>query len=201
MEQVLNLSKGQSLCLDKSKLERARLGLGWKEKSDLQEGDDFDLDSCALLMVGDTIDDVQKDFIFPEINENHVSGAVNHGGDNVNGGDGINPDEYIDIDFTKIPAKYDRIAILVSIYKAEQRNQNFGLVDKSFATLANADDNTEIARIDIDKSFDLGTSTAVLFGSFLKDSSGNWHFKNETVGFPGGLTAFFVKYGVKVTGG
>ena len=73
-------------------------------------------------------------------------------------------------------------------------------VFKSDVTITNADTDEDIAKIDINSSMDLGTATAVHFGSLVRTEIG-WHFKNESIGFPGGLTNFFKKYNVSIIGG
>lgn len=204
MQQNLSLQKGQSLCLDKpgQQLNRAIIGVGWKEKSSMQSGAAFDVDSCILLLkADDVIGDVAKDFIYPDINETHPSGTIRHGGDNTEGGDGIHPDENIELDLSSVPDIYRKAMVLISVYNAEERRQNFGSIDKYFAEVKNVDTDEVLAKIDNQDMMEFGTATAIHVGSFVRANDGKWHFKNESIGFDGGLNNFFKKYNVNITGG
>ena len=61
-----------------------------------------------------------------------------HQGDNLTGaGDG--DDEQIIVDLLRIPQEYDRIVIVVNIYKAVQRNQHFGMIENAFIRIVFCD--------------------------------------------------------------
>ena len=66
-----------------------------------------------------------------------------HQGDNLTGaGDG--DDEQIIVDLLRIPQEYDRIVIVVNIYKAVQRNQHFGMIENAFIRIVDARGNREL---------------------------------------------------------
>lgn len=117
MPEVIEMTAGQELLLTGAEqpLTRARLGLGWdKERTAGAIGTgapDVDLDASALQFAGDQV----FDFAFYN-NLRTRDGSVVHLGDNQTGsGDG--DDEVITVDLTRVYAKVDTIALMVSSYQ------------------------------------------------------------------------------------
>ena len=137
----VNLSKGQRVSLDKS-MTMALIGLGW-DTNRYDGGADFDLDAAAFMLGANGKVRKDGDFIFYG-NLKSSDGSVRHTGDNLTGaGDG--DDEVLIIDFTKVPADVQKIAITVTIYDAPARRQNFGQVSNAYvrvARMANPSDMT-----------------------------------------------------------
>ena len=125
---AVNLSKGQRVSLDKS-VTLARIGLGW-DTNKYDGGSDFDLDASVFLLGANGKVLRDEDFVFYN-NLNGRNGAVVHTGDNRTG-EGDGDDEAIIIDFTKIPPEIEKIAVAVTIFDAQQRNQNFGQVSNAY---------------------------------------------------------------------
>src|SRR5690348_16009105 len=124
---VIQLQKGQKIDLAKTSpgLSRAVIGLGWDIKS-YDGGSDFDLDASAFLLDANGKCTKETDFIFYN-NLQSPCESVLHTGDNRTGaGDG--DDEQLVVDLKKVPADVHKIAITVTIYDGEGRNQNFGQV-------------------------------------------------------------------------
>ena len=129
----ISLQKGQKVSLTKGNpgLTKVVVGLGWDVNS-FDTGGDFDLDAAAFLLGDSGKVASSGDFVFYG-NLKHSSGAVEHLGDNLTG-EGAGDDEQIRIDLTKVPANIQRIAFTVTIYEAESRRQNFGMVRCSAMT-------------------------------------------------------------------
>src|SRR5258708_14771120 len=87
-------------------------------------------------------------------------GSVEHMGDNLTGG-GEGDDEQIKVNLAAVPAEAGKVVFPVSIYEAEQRQQNFGQVRNAFIRIVNQADNSEIARYDLTE--DASTETATVF--------------------------------------
>ena len=119
---AVNLSKGQKISLDKG-MTLALVGLGW-DTNRYSGGAEFDLDASAFLLGANGKVRKDEDFIFYG-NLKSADGSVTHTGDNRTG-EGEGDDEVLYIDFTKVPADVERIAITVTIYEAQERGQNFG---------------------------------------------------------------------------
>ena len=190
----VNLSKGQKVDLTKGNpgLSKIIVGLGW-DTNKYDGGADFDLDASAFLCGdnGRVLSD--SDFIFYS-NLTHSSGAVEHTGDNLTG-EGEGDDEVIKVDLSLVPANISKIAFTVTIYDAEQRGQNFGMVSNSFIRIYNVETGEEILRYDLGEDFSI--ETAAIFGELYKNN-GEWKFNAIGSGFQGGLYALCKNFGVNV---
>lgn len=188
------LSKGQKVDLTKSNkgLKNILVGLGWDVNA-YDSGCDFDLDAAAFMLGANGKCASEKEFIFYG-NLEHTSGAVCHCGDNLTGnGDG--DDEQIKIDLAKIPQGVERIAFTVTIYQADKRRQNFGMVSNAFIHIINEVDSQELCRYDLGEDFSI--ETAVVVGELYR-SGEEWKFNAIGSGFQGGLAALCGNYGVNV---
>lgn len=193
---AVNLSKGQRVSLDKS-VTMARIGLGW-DVNRYDGGQDFDLDACVFLLGanGKVLQD--EDFVFYN-NLSARNGAVVHTGDNRTG-DAEGDDEAIIIDFSKVPAEVEKIAVTVTIFDAEQKHQNFGQVSNSYVRVLkvdNADDvnGEEVLRFDLVEEFSIETALVVCE---IYRYNGDWKFNAVAAGYQGGLEALCRAYGVNV---
>ena len=114
--------------------------------------------------------------------------------------EGEGDDEVLTIDFTKVPADVDKIAITVTIYEAQVRKQNFGQVSNAYvrvARMANAQDmqGTEVLRFDLMEEFSVETALVVCE---IYRHNGEWKFNAVGAGYQGGLEALCRAYGVNV---
>lgn len=185
----LNLEKGQKADITKGiGIQKIKVGLGWDATAP-SASVQFDLDASifALNTAGKCA--VKEDFVYFG-NLNHPSGAIKHNGDNLTGA-GEGDDEVIDIDLSKIPASIDKLAIVIAIYKAADRKENFGMVKNAFARVVNVADNKEVLKYDL--SEDYSTSTSVIVGEIYR-KDGEWKFnaigegKKEEIG---GITKIY----------
>ena len=194
---AINLTKGQRVTLDR-KMRLALVGLGWDENEG--SGFDFDLDASAFLLGVNGRVPSDDDFVFYG-NQEHYSGAVRSTGDDTSGGNSDGgDDEQLIIDFDKMPANVQRIAICVTIYDAEKRRQNFGQVRNAYVRVCkmaneNDQDGEEILRYYLDEDF--STETAIVVCEiYLRD--GEWKFNALGQGYSGELAGLCRKYGVNV---
>lgn len=190
---AVSLVKGGNVSLTKEAptMNVAVIGLGWDAR--VTDGSEFDLDA-SVFMVGDDgkiLSD--QNFIFFN-NKVSPCGSVTHQGDNRTG-EGEGDDEQIKIDLKKVPAEVKKIVFAVTIYDAETRKQNFGMVSNSFIRVVNQDSATEIARFDL--SEDASTETAMIFSELYRHND-EWKFKAVGQGFAGGLSALASQHGVSV---
>jgi tellurium resistance protein TerD len=190
---AVSLTKGGNVSLTKEAptMKTTMVGLGWDSRA--TDGAAFDLDA-SVFMVGESgkvLNDTS--FIFFN-NKTSVCGSVEHQGDNLTGaGDG--DDEQVKVSFDKVPADVKKLVFSVTIYDAEARKQNFGMVSNAFIRIVNADSNQEIARFDL--SEDASTETAMIFGELYRNGA-EWKFKAVGQGFAGGLKALAELHGVNV---
>ena len=115
-------------------------------------------------------------------------------GDNLTGA-GEGDDEQIKVDLSKVPGSVTRIAFTATIYEAEERRQNFGMVSNAFIRIFNEATGEELLRYDLGEDFSI--ETAVVFGELYKNN-GEWKFNAIGSGYQGGLAALCANYGVDV---
>ena len=192
---VISLRKGEKIDLSKSApaLKRAMIGLGWDAKDPGRVGAEFDLDaSCFLIDANGRANGIQ-DFIFYN-NLVGGNGSVQHQGDNLTGaGDG--DDEQILIEFDRVPANIQKIAIAITIHDADVRRQNFGMVHNAFARVVDNDTQREMIRFDLGEDF--STETAIIAVEFYRHN-GSWKMAAVAQGYAGGLAPLARSYGLNV---
>jgi tellurium resistance protein TerD len=188
----MNLTKGENITLTKGTgLRQLAIGLGWKAKT---AGDSADLDAMAFLLTanGKVISD--KDG-FCYFNNKKLQG-VESMGDNLVGGDGAIDSEQIMIDLDQVPPSIDKIAVAVSIYKADEKHQNFGLVEKAFIRAYDRiNPSNVLAKFDLTE--DIASSNAVIMGEIYRHE-GEWKFRAIGEGLKGGTKELATRYGVSV---
>jgi len=174
----VNLQKGQKVDLTKgnSGLKALVVGLGWDEAprkfSLFSRRQDIDCDASAILINAQSgklrgpVDVVYYG------NLTHRTGAVRHCGDNLTGaGDG--DDEQIIVELNKIPADFSKIVFVVTIYKARERNQQFGMIKNAFIRIVDADTGKELCKYNLSENYE--GKTAMIFGEVYR-YNGEWKF-------------------------
>ncbi|MBQ6297088.1 MAG: TerD family protein [Selenomonadaceae bacterium] len=191
---AISLKKGQKVDLTKTNpgLKNILIGLGW-DTNKYDGGKDFDLDASIFLLGASGKVNSDDDFVFYG-NLKHVSGSVEHLGDNLTGA-GEGDDEQIKIDLSKVPANVEKIDFTVTIYEAEERKQNFGQVENAFIRVVNEATGEELIRYDLGEDFSI--ETAVVIGELYRNK-GEWKFNAIGSGFSGGLASLGKNYGVNV---
>ena len=192
----VKLTKGQRVSLDKG-IQHALIGLGW-DLNAYHGSNDFDLDASAFLLAENGRVRKDEDFIFYG-NLQSEDGSVTHTGDNRTG-EGDGDDEVILIDFSKVPADVQKIAITVTIYDAQARGQNFGQVNNAYVRVARTNDQNDFIGVDelrYDLAEDFSIETALVVCELYRHN-GSWKFNAVGSGFSGGLEALCRNYGVDV---
>jgi stress response protein SCP2 len=183
---AINLSKGQSISLDKNKhnLSRMTMGLGWDTRQAEPQGgffkrllssggDDFDLDGFALLLNADGKLAGDKDVIHFS-NLRSSDGSVVHSGDNLTG-EGEGDDEVIALNLSQLPERYVRVIFAVNIYNGAKRKQHFGLVANAFVRAIDGD-GKEMARYQLSRNSEYDGATSMLMGELVRSAAG-WDFR------------------------
>ncbi len=190
---AVSLSKGGNVNLSKEApgLTHILIGLGWDARA--TDGAAFDLDTSTFMLNADGKVASDECFIFYN-NKTCPCGSVVYGGDNLTGqGDG--DDEVVRVELSKVPANVEKIAVTVTIDKADSRKQNFGQVSHAYIRVVNDGNATEIARYDL--SEDASTETAMVFGEIYR-AGAEWKFKAIGQGFNGGLAPLAASFGVNI---
>ena len=174
----ISLQKGQkvSLSKDNAGLSKVIIGLGWDEAKRSKGGffapkpQPIDCDASAILLQNGHL--MAKEDVVYFGNLRHATGTVQHMGDNLTGaGDG--DDEQIVVDLASIPAVYDKIVLLVIIYQAVERRQDFGMIQNAFMRLVDARNNKEMCKYNLTENY--SGMTAMVFGEVYR-YNGEWKF-------------------------
>lgn len=189
----INLTKGQKTDLTKGNpnLKKLRVGLGW-DTNKYSGGATFDLDASAFLLNASGKCARKEDFIYFNNLKGRDEGVV-HTGDNLTG-EGEGDDESLIIDFAKVPADIERIAIVATIYQAIDKKQNFGQVSNAFIRCVDDATGVELMRYDLGE--DYSTETGLLFAEIYKNN-GEWKFSAVGSGYKEGLEGFTKQYGLE----
>ncbi len=183
---AISLEKGQRIEIGLSKVS---VGLGWDPNEG--SGFDFDLDASAFMLGANKKLPKDEYFVFYN-NQKSPDGSVESTGDDLTGGNSDGgDDETLNVDLTKVDPQVQEIIFTATIYKAEERRQNFGQVRNSYIRIYNSITNEEIARYDLDEDFSI--ETAVEFGRLYR-RNGEWKFEAMGIGNKGGLQALVNKY-------
>lgn len=195
---AVSLSKGNKVSLAKvaadagisGGLTKILVGLGW-DVNRYDGGAQFDLDAAAFMLAGTGKVRTSDDFIFYN---QKIGPGVEHMGDNRTG-EGDGDDEIIKIDLNAIPADIEKISFTVTIDQAEERKQNFGMVENSYIRVVDEVSGTELLKYDLGEDFSIETAVVV---AELYRHGGEWKFNAIGSGFSGGLAALCRNYGVDV---
>jgi tellurium resistance protein TerD len=190
---TVKLTKGANLSLSQAadNLRVVRVGLGWAARE--TSGESFDLDASAFLLAESGKVRQDEDFIFYG-NLQSRCGSVQHSGDDLEGGSGED-DEVITVRLEQVPPAIQKVSFTVSIYEADKRRQNFGMVTDAFIRVINDENDVELARFDL--SEDMSTETAMIFGEIYRHK-GEWKFRAVGQGYVGGLGPLARHFGVDV---
>ena len=183
---AITLEKGQRIGIVLSKVS---VGLGWDPNEGT--GFDFDLDASAFMLGSNKKIPNDNYFMFYN-NPKSPDGAVESTGDDTTGGNSDGgDDETLNVDLQKVDSSIQEILFVATIYKADERKQNFGQVRNSYIRIYNSITNEEIARYDLDEDFSI--ETAVEFGRLYRRGE-EWKFEAMGIGNKGGLQALVNKY-------
>ena len=189
---AINLTKGQTINLNKSEhdLSSMTIGLGWKIQKKKggflssvfgSQEQDLDLDAIAFMLDANdkvtTLGDdrlIGGDVIFFN-SLRHPTGHVYHSGDNRVGGDGAQDDEQIVVKLNSIGDRYSKILFLVCIYQGQEKKQHFGLVESAYIRALDAK-GKEIARYSLSADSSYTGNCTMVFGEVYRHEAG-WKFR------------------------
>lgn len=181
----VSLTKGQKVSLTKENpgLKKIMVGLGWdaaEPKGFFQSlfggTSNIDCDASAILLQNGKYLD-RSDIVYFN-NLKHKSGSVVHTGDNLTG-EGDGDDEQILIDLSAVPQNYDKIVIVVNIYAAISRRQDFGMIRNAFVRIVDNSTGKEMLKYDLSENYP--GMTAMIFGEIYRHN-GEWKFNAVGMG-------------------
>ena len=77
------------------------------------------------------------------------------------------------MELSKLPQEYDKIVLVVNIYQAVKRNQNFGMIANAFIRLVDGKTNQEMCKYNLSENYD--GMTAMIFGEVYRHGN-EWKF-------------------------
>lgn len=216
---MINLVKGQNAQLD---LNKFHVGLGWDVREDRTSSYDFDLDVSAFMVTKDkkvpsddflvfynsekrvrpndltsivnasewsSNDKLRKESI-PVSPDLSVIGSIDdEDGSTSDDGD----DETMDIDLSKVSPEIEEIIICVSIYKYQERRQNFGQVERAYVRLYKPGQGDGEGEYIFDLTEDYSVCASVEFCRLYR-RDGAWKVQALGNGHRGGLEELVAKY-------
>lgn len=188
----VSLTKGErvSLTKDRPSLNKILVGLGW-DVNHYDGESNFDLDASVFMTKTNGKVGNDGDFIFYG-NLAHSTKSVVHTGDNRTG-EGNGDDEVIKVKLNEIPSDYTHLAVAVTIYDAQTRLQNFGMINNAYIRIVDEEKDEELLRYDLSEDF--STETALVVAEIYKHN-GEWKFKAVGSGYNGGLQTLCSQYGI-----
>ena len=190
----VNLEQGQRVDLTKGRpsLHKLLIGLGW-DTNHYDGESDFDLDASVFITGANGKVGNDKDFVFYG-NLSNSTKSVIHTGDNRTG-DGEGDDEVIKVNLQNLPNNSEKISVAVTIYDANNRLQNFGMVENAYIRVLDEETGEQLLRYDLSEDF--STETAIVVGEIYRRNN-EWKFKAVGSGYNGGLEALCRTYGIDV---
>ena len=168
-------------------------GMGWDFNT--FSGDTLDLDACLFLLNKDDVTREDDDFIFYN-NLMVLNGSIKHHGDSRSGA-GEGDDEAISVDLHGIPFDVIRIAIVISIYQGDEKDQNLGMVRNVYLRMVHEDNKHEVLRFNISEELQDSPHTAAVIG-YLDREGPKWHFRPTLELLEGGLKAYGIAKGLMI---
>ena len=180
---AINLKKGGSINLQKEKpgINKITVGLGW-DVNDGASSYQFDCDASVFIL-GDNGKLLADEYFIFYNNLKSPDGSVIHNGDNRTGaGDG--DDETITVELSKLNPLATQIVFAITIDHAEERKQDFGMIQNSFARIYNSESGEVLCQYILEEKFP--GSNALIIGRFYKVDS-DWVFEAFDLAYTDGL--------------
>ena len=174
---TINLLKGQKMNLTKEAkngLSKITIGLGWdqiKKKGLFGSFQTADLDASIILS---TESELMTECVYfsHKTSDDH---SIKHAGDNLTGA-GEGDDEQIFADLSKVSPEINRLTVVVNIYNAKMKKQNFGMIKNAYVRVFDQDSN-EMVRFNL--SNDNPNATGIIVAEVIRNGT-EWEF--EAVG-------------------
>lgn len=208
---VINMSKNQKINMSKtdgSAIKNVFIGVNWDENRYAGESD-IDFDIHGFLTDGTR----KVDYPSEIVNYNtHGDGSqypwIEFSGDNLTGDDtkgitfnGKHYDEYFIVHTDQFPVGKSDFTVCLSIFRAVQRLQNFGMVNNARMTICDYDNPTgDSWEYDLSEEDKFSNLNAVEMGRLYRYGDG-FKFQALGSGYVGGMTELFKNFGLDIDEG
>ena len=188
---AIDLKKGSKINLKKEAPVGSKIfviGLGW-DVDTTASSQTMDLDASSFL-VGFNGKIISDDYFVFYNNPKSPDESVIYSGDNRTGaGDG--DDETLIVDTSKINSAIQQIVFCCSINEADERRQNFSMVNNAYIRIYEQNSGNVIATYNLAEV--ASNETAFILGRLLITSDG-WDFEAYPIGYPNGLESLVEIY-------
>lgn len=188
-----SLRKGERVTLndEETVLNKIEVGLGWDVSG--QPGVEFDLDVHVFMLNENQKVNSDECFIFYN-NPQSPDGSTTLLKDSRDGaGDG--DDEIVFVELDKVSPDVEKIMFIVTIYDAENRNQNFSMVDNAFIRMTNLENGEELLRFELTNQG--GPETCLIVGEIYRYNQ-NWKFTAVGNGYQSDIQQLCQNFGVQL---
>lgn len=155
------------------------IGLGWDAS---RGGEDFDLDASVLLLNDSKNPATSTPVIYYAVKED-ARNSIKHSGDNLTGA-GAGDDEVILVDCSKLDPSVNEIDVIINVYEAASRNQNFGQVSNAYVRLFDVTTGEVLVRYDLSEDYSMNSG---VFVGKIYLNNGQWKFKAVGAGVNGAI--------------
>lgn len=208
---TIDMSKNQKISMakeDGSLINNIFIGVNWDQNRYAGEAD-IDFDINGFLTNSD------RKVLYPNDVVNYKTYSpsaypwIDYSGDNQNGDDSVGGydfngkhyDEAFVIHADKFPENRTDFTICLTIYRAIQRLQNFGMVSNATMTICDFDNpNGDKWEYDLSENENFENLNAVEMGRLYK-YNGGFKFQALGSGYKGGMTELFRNFGLEIDEG
>ena len=207
---TINMSKNQRVSMikdDGSAIKTIFVGVNWDMNRYAGEAN-ADLDIHGFLTNSD------RKVVYPGdiVNYNTYEDGSKYpwckfSGDNQTGDDskgmkfnGNHYDEYFIIDASKFPNDKSEMTICLTIYRAVQRMQNFGMISNAKMAICDYDNPSTIWEYNLTDNENFENLNSVEIGRLFRGNNG-FRFQALGSGYVGGMTELFKNFGLDIDEG
>lgn len=211
MEQTFNMIKTRDkvsmVKADGTPIKKIFIGANWN-KSRFAGDADYDMDIQGFVHGSDHKIFGLRDIVnYKTFQDGSNYPWCQFSGDNRTGDDdtgstfyGKHYDEFFIVDADKFPADRNEFTIAISIYRAVQRMQNFGMVSNASITIFDYDNPDTVWNYPLTDNENFENLNAVEIGRLFRGSNG-FRFEAIGSGYLGGMTELFKNFGMNIDEG
>lgn len=208
---VINMSKNQKISMTKedgSAVKNYFIGVNWDKNRYAGEAD-IDFDISGFLTNSDRKVAYPGDLVnYNTYGDGSAYPWCKFSGDNRTGDDaggitfgGKHYDEYFIVNADTFPADRTEFTVCLTIFRAVQRLQNFGMVSNAVMTICDYDNpNGDKHEFDLSENENFENLNAVEMGRLYKYGNG-FKFQALGSGYIGGMTELFKNFGLDIDEG
>ena len=208
---TINMSKKQKISMTKedgSAVKNFFIGVNWEQNRSAGEAD-IDFDINGMLTNGDRKVTYPGDLVnYNTYGDGSAYPWIDYSGDNLTGNDsqgmmfnGKHYDEYFIVHADQFPENKTDFTICLTIFRAVQRLQNFGMVSNATIMICDYDNpDGDKYEYNLSENENFENLNAVEMGRLYKYGDG-FKFQALGSGYTGGMTELFKNFGLDIDEG